>query len=133
MKSFQDQAAGHRVASDYFRLTPGGHDGYTSTIPPEEGEVNMPEPWVLLDHWGNPVLATALDGKECRPVRPDEIDPLLAGGDTRLAGLLAKYQEGDKIIWYDSTAADWAMGLGSQGYALIRGEYLVESVVVRMN
>jgi hypothetical protein len=95
--------------------------------------VAMHEPWMLLDMWGNPVLAkTFLDGREFRAVGLEEFRTLADRCDW-LAGPLAKYQDGDTIFWHNSPHADWAVGMGSEGYVLVRDQYLVASVVIRMN
>jgi hypothetical protein len=93
----------------------------------------MHEPWMKLDLWGNAVPAKIfLDGNACRAVGLEEFRTLADGCDW-LAGLLAKYRDGDTIFWHNSPDADWAVGMGSEGYVLVRDQYLVESVVIRMN
>ena len=93
----------------------------------------MHEPWMMLDKWGNFVPAkTFLDGKEFRAVGLEEFRTLTDGCDL-LVGLMAKYRDGDTIFWYKSPHADWAVGMGSEGYVLVRDQYLVASVVIRMN
>jgi hypothetical protein len=47
--------------------------------------------------------------------------------------LLSKYKEGDIIVWHRSRRKDWHNGCGSEGYALIRDGYFVESVPIRLN
>ena len=47
--------------------------------------------------------------------------------------LLSKYKEGDTIVWHRSRRKDWHNGCGSEGYALIRDGYFVESIPIRLN
>ena len=91
------------------------------------------EPWMMLDNWGSPIpAAPILDRKESRVVGLEEMRSL-ADGHRGLAELLTKYQDLDTIFWYDSPAADWAMGMGNAGYYLVRDGFLVDEVLMRMN
>lgn len=92
----------------------------------------MHEPWMMLDMWGNPVTASVLDRMVCRAVGLDECRGLVAR-EHLPSGFLAKYREGDSILWYTSRQEDWEANMGSEGYVLVREGYLVESCVLRMN
>lgn len=42
-------------------------------------------------------------------------------------------QPSDAIFYYCSTNADWARGMGSEGFILVRGGAIIDQVVLRMN
>jgi hypothetical protein len=99
---------------------------------PTHGAVVMLEPWMMLDVAGQPVPASVFDGDVCRVVGLDECRRLVADG--RLpSDFLAGYRDGDTILWHTSPEADWEAYMGSEGYALIRNQYLVKSFVTKMN
>lgn len=93
---------------------------------------------LVLDLWGNPVIADAmLRGMETERLSRDQVIKLTerrgALAKKLMIEIVEKYQDGDEIFWYCSPRADWEKLMGSEGYVLIRGGYLVSSVLCPMN
>jgi hypothetical protein len=50
-----------------------------------------------------------------------------------LSGLKAKYAVGDDVFYYCSEREAWDVGMGSEGYILVRDNEIIDNLVVRMN
>jgi hypothetical protein len=87
---------------------------------------------MMLDINGNPVPVTVLDEHICRVIEWDEFPRLIEGGDLP-PDFFTSYRDGDTVIWHTSPKGDWDALMGSEGYVLVRDDYIVKSVVVRMN
>ncbi len=40
---------------------------------------------------------------------------------------------GDQFIYYCSDASEWNQGMGSEGYAIVRNEQIVATIILMMN
>lgn len=68
-----------------------------------------------------------------------DLDGLIAGSDIsekrrdRLRNLKSKLESGDRVLYYCSERKEWDAGMGSEGYALVRNDEVIDSLVLRMN
>ncbi len=68
-----------------------------------------------------------------------DLDALIASSDIsekrrgRLRGLKSKWASGDRVLYYCSERKEWDAGMGSEGYALVRNDEVIDGLVLRMN
>lgn len=51
----------------------------------------------------------------------------------RLTDLKRKCVSGDRVLYYCSERKEWDAGMGSEGYALVRNDEVIDGVLLRMN
>lgn len=51
----------------------------------------------------------------------------------RLTELKRQWKLGDSVLYYCSDQEEWDAGMGSEGYALVRNEEVIDTLVLKMN
>lgn len=52
---------------------------------------------------------------------------------TRLSEIRSLYKPGDFALHYCSERQEWDAGMGSEGYAVVRGDEIIYNLVLKMN
>jgi hypothetical protein len=96
----------------------------------------------LKNYFGEYIPVSELDGDVKKELTLDYLEKKhfsANSGDCNsefselVRAMLSKYKEGDTIVWHRSRRKDWHNGCGSEGYALIRDGYFVESIPIKLN
>ena len=62
-----------------------------------------------------------------------EADTNLIKRDKRSIEFERSWRPGDSVWHYDSAEEDWARGMGSEGYIIVRDGQIVDTLVMKMN